>query len=271
VHTGLTNQAIVLTGASSGIGHATALALARAGARLFVAARRKDRLDQLQSMIESSGGFAIAHAADLRQSEAVHAMIAEASDKLGRIDVLINNAGFGYYGTVEKTPPALVREIFQLNFEAPLLAIQDVIPIMRRQGSGHIINVSSVVGKRGIPFSGAYCATKFALEGLSESLRLELKNDSNIRVSVINPASTQTEFSDAIRSGDIPRQFKPIGHQQTSEEVAEAIVRCIRNPKLEVYPYWPSRLVAVFNAIAPSLVDAVAMRYLRDRLRPSHD
>ena len=265
----LTNQAIVLTGASSGIGHATARALARAGARLFLVARRKDRLDQLQTMIQSSGGFAIAHAADLRQADAVHAMIATALNKLGRIDVLINNAGFGYYGTVEKMPYAILREIFEVNFEAPLLAIQDVIPIMRRQGSGHIINVSSVVGKRGIPLSGAYCATKFALQGISESLRMELKNDSNIHVSLINPASTKTEFSDAIRGGDIPRSFKPIGHQQSSEEVAEAIVRCIYQPKLEVYPYWPSRLLGVFNAIAPSIVDIVAMRFLRDRLRPA--
>src|SRR5436190_1269888 len=166
MRTDLTNRAIVITGASSGIGHATARALAREGARLFLVARRKDRLDQLQSIIQSGSGFAVTRAADLRQPDAVHAMITEALEKLGRIDVLINNAGFGYYGTVEKTPYALLREIFEVNFEAPLLAIQDVIPIMRRQGSGHIINVSSVVGKRGIPLSGAYCATKFALQGI---------------------------------------------------------------------------------------------------------
>ena len=137
---------------------------------------------------------------------------------------------------------------------------------MRQQGSGHIINISSLAGKRGLPLSGIYCATKFALNGLSESLRIELKN-SGIFVSLIHPAGTRTEFSTAIRKGDIVTNFTSIGHQQSSEEVASAIVRCVRDPRIEMYPYWPSRFVAWLNVIAPSIVDVITARYLRDRLR----
>src|SRR5262249_48699754 len=154
-------------------------------------------------------------------------------EQLGRLDVLINNAGFGYRGTIERTPHALVREIFEVNFEAPLLAMQDVIPIMRRQGGGHIINISSIAGRRGLPLSGIYCARKFALSGLSEALRLELK-DSNILVSVINPSSTKSEFGNALRTEPSEEMkaeetVKPIWREQSAEAVAEAIVRCIRN------------------------------------------
>jgi short-subunit dehydrogenase len=264
------NLAVVLTGASSGIGRATAIALAREGARLFLVARRRDRLEQLQAEIQKKDRVAFIEVLDLRNADAVHAMIRSGFEKLGRIDVLINNAGFGYRGTVEKTPHAIVREIFEVNFEAPLIASQDVIPIMRRQGGGHIINISSIAGHRGIPLSGIYCATKFALNGLSEALRIELKG-SNILVSLISPASTESEFWSALRKGDVDasqtQAFKPIGREQTSQDVAEAIVRCVRNPKIEIYPYWPSRFVATLNAIAPSLVDSGTYRFLRNRLR----
>src|SRR5205814_10612011 len=118
-------------GASSGIGRATAIVLGREGARLFLVARRKDRLDELQREIQSAGGTALTLALDLAQPQATHALVQQAFERFGRIDVLINNAGFGYYGTVEKTPHALVRNIFAVNFEAPLLAMQRVIPIMR--------------------------------------------------------------------------------------------------------------------------------------------
>ena len=115
-------------------------------------------------------------------------------------------------------------------------------PGMRAQSSGHIINVSSVAGKRGLPLSGIYSATKFALNGISESLRIELRG-SGIDVSIINPAATQTEFLDSVRLGDVKAKFKPMGHVQSAEEVAASIVRCIKNPKAEVYPYRVGRLL----------------------------
>ena len=192
-------------------------------------------------------------------------MIRAAQDQFGRIDVLINNAGFGFYGSVESTPPDVVREIFDLNFEAPLLASQLAIPIMRAQGGGHILNISSVAGKRGLPLSGIYSATKFALNGLSEALRVEL-HGTGIHVSIINPAATKSEFGESIRHGDVKEKFKSIGRVQTAEEVARSIVECIKQPKAEVYPYGISRALVWANAFAPSLVDKVMARFLRQRL-----
>jgi short-subunit dehydrogenase len=262
------DKVIIVTGASSGIGRATALALAREGARLMLVARREALLKQLQDEIRSTRRSADILVLDLRKKRDVETMIQTTHARSGTIDVLINNAGFGYFGTVEHTPPAIVREIFDLNFEAPLIASQLAIPIMRSQGSGHIINVSSVAGKRGLPLSGIYCATKFALNGISETLRLEL-TASGIDVSIINPAATYSEFQEHIRQGDVFGKFKSIGHVQRAEEVADAIVRCIKRPVAEVYPYRKGRILAWVNAIAPSLVDKIMARYLRERLQAS--
>ena len=262
----IANKVIIITGASSGIGRATALALAQERARVVLVARRQNLLTELEEEIRKRGGRALSMTLDLRRREQIERMIGSTRNHFGRVDVLINNAGFGYFGTVENTPLSVVREIFDLNFEAPLLASQLAIPIMRANGGGHIINVSSVVGKRGLPFSGIYCATKFALNGISESLRMELK-DSGIDVSIIYPAATDTEFGDHIRHGDVSWKFKPMGYIQPAGEVAAAIVRCIKNPKVEVYPHRTSRLLVWVNAIAPGLVDKIMARYLRDRIR----
>src|SRR6185436_11775522 len=138
-------------------------ALGRERASLVLVARREALLKSLAEDVRRQGGNALVITLDLRERAGVEKMISSTREQLGRIDVLINNAGFGYLGTVEETPPSVVREIFDLNFEAPLRASQLVIPIMKAQGGGHIINVSSVVGRRGLPLNGIYCATKFAL------------------------------------------------------------------------------------------------------------
>jgi short-subunit dehydrogenase len=262
----IAGKIIIITGASSGIGRATALALAREPAQLVLVARRENRLAELEEEIRKAGGSATSMVLDLRRRDHVETMIRSTHDRFGRIDVLINNAGFGFLGTVENTPAPVVREIFDLNFEAPLLASQLAIPIMKIQGGGHIINVSSVVGKRGLPLSGIYCATKFALQGISESLRIEVK-DSGIDVSVVSPAATVSEFGEHVRHGDTRYSFKPTGRVQSAEDVAAAIVACIKKPKLEVYPSRMSRLLVWGNALVPGLVDKVIIRHFRDRIR----
>jgi short-subunit dehydrogenase len=266
----IANRVILITGASSGIGRATAIALAREQAKLVLVARRGKLLADLEQEVRGAGGTAVSIVLDLRLRRNVETMIRAALGRFGRIDVLINNAAFGFYGSVESTSPEVVREIFDLNFEAPLVACQLAIPLMRSQGSGHIINVSSVAGKRGLPLTGIYCATKFALHGISESLRIELKG-SGIDVSIINPAATRTEFGDNVRYGDVTAQFRAMGRIQSAEQVAAAIVRCIKEPKVEVYPYRVSRLLAWANAMAPSLVDKIMARVYRGRIpaRPS--
>ena len=261
----LSEKVIVITGASSGIGRATAVRLAGERAKLVLVARREDRLASLAEEVRRAGGLALVLPLDLRERDNVKKMIHAAQQQFGRIDVLINNAAFGFYGSVENTPPDIVREILDVNFEAPLFAIQLALPIMRAQGSGHIINISSLAGKRGLPLSGIYSATKFALQGITESLRVEVAG-SGIDVSIINPGATETEFGDNIRLGDVTRKFKAMGRIQPAEEVAEAIVRCIKTPKAEVYPYRFGRFFAWASAVAPGLVDKIMMRFFRDRI-----
>lgn len=262
----ISDKVIIVTGASSGIGRATAIALARERATLVLVSRRENLLHSLQDQVQRSGSTALVLPLDLRQKDQVAKMVQTAGDQFGRIDVLINNAAFGFYGSVESTTPDLVSEIFELNFEAPLLASQLVIPIMRAQGGGHIINISSVAGKRGLPLSGIYCATKFALQGISEALRVELEG-SGINVSIICPGATETEFGQSIRHGDVSEKFRAIGHVQSADEVARCIVQCIKKPKAEVYPYTASRFLVLANAAAPSLVDKIMMRFFGERLR----
>ena len=259
----IAGKVIIITGASSGIGRAAAVLLGREGARLVLVARRENRLKELEAEIR---GDMLSLPLDLRDMKQVEQMIHSAMDRYGRIDVLINNAAFGYLGSVESTSPEVVREIFDLNFEAPLLASQLVIPVMRAQGGGHIINISSVVGRRALPFIGIYSATKFALNGITESLRLEVKN-ANIDVSIISPAATRSEFGANVRRGDFVEPYKPMGGVQSSEEVAESIVRCIKDPKVEVFPNRLSRVLAWANGLAPSLVDKVLTHFYHDRLQ----
>jgi short-subunit dehydrogenase len=261
----IADKVIIITGASSGIGKAAALALAQEKAQLVLVARREKLLADLEAEVRARGGKAVSLVLDLRERPAVETMIRTTRERFGRIDVLINNAAFGFYGSVENTPESVVKEIFDLNFDAPLYASQLAIPVMRAQHSGHIINVSSIAGKRGLPLSGIYCATKFALNGISESLRVELQG-SGIDISIINPGATETEFGASVRVGDVTEKFKNMGHIQSAAEVAAEIVRCIKQPKAEVYPYRVGRLLVWANAIAPSLVDKLMARFLRERL-----
>jgi short-subunit dehydrogenase len=126
--------------------------------------------------------------------------------------------------------------------------------------------VSSVVGRRGLPMSGIYCATKFALQGISESLRVEVKGF-GIDVSIVNPAATHTEFGEHVRYSGVRTRFKPTGHVQPAEKVGAAIVKCIQHPKLEVYPYGRSRLLTWVSAVAPGVVDRILEKYFEDRVR----
>ncbi|MBI2528271.1 MAG: SDR family NAD(P)-dependent oxidoreductase [Candidatus Rokubacteria bacterium] len=241
----------VVTGASAGIGAGTARALGRAGMRVALCARRRDRLERLRTEMLGTGSEAAAYPVDVTDAPAVRAMVDDVAARWGRIDVLVNNAGRGLAARFEDTTPEEFRELMELNVLAVVTATQAVLPVMRRQGRGHIINVSSVVGRRGIPGRSAYAATKFALRGLSEALRMELRG-SGIAVSLVFPIYTRTEFHDVEPSRMV---FPRMGAVQSVEQVARAILRCVQRPRPEVYPYWPARLLAVLNATSPGAVD----------------
>jgi short-subunit dehydrogenase len=261
----LKGRVAVITGASSGIGRAAALALARQGVRVILGARRHERLQEVVEGIRVTGGEARGLRTDVTRPEDVSRLVREAMAAFGRLDILVNNAGLGHFGRLESMPVEEIRYLFDVNVLGTIHGIQAVVPIMRSQRSGHIINVSSVVGKRATPGSGVYAATKFAQVALSESLRLELA-DAGIDVSVICPVSTTTEFFQ-VAAARSPLKFDPAGPTYTAEQVADVIVRCARRPRPEVMVYPPARLMVIMNAMAPRLMDRVLAVYWR-KIRP---
>lgn len=258
----LNDRVALITGASSGIGMETALEFARRGARLVLAARRKDRLQEVAQKARELGSDALAIPTDVAKMEQIEALVEAAIKRYGRIDILVNNAGFGQLSTLEDTTPDEMKEIFDVNFMGTFHATRAVIPHMRKQGGGHIINVSSTAATRGLARMGAYCATKSAQKSITEALRLEL-DGSGINVSLVLPVFTETEFFDVMRNKTGKRLNLPRIFTQKASRVAKAIADCAQNPKPEVLPFPLARVLFLANALAPALVDFVLKRYYK--------
>lgn len=186
------DKVVIITGASMGIGAAAARLLAEHGAKLALAARSTDRITVLADELKPRTDV-IAITLDMTNPDDIRRMIAETQQHFGRIDVLINNAGQGMYVPVEHVDINQYRALMELNVYGPLFAMQTVIPIMRAQGGGLIVNISSGVSKNYYPGLAAYASTKYALNALSLTARAELAHD-NIRVSVVHPGRTATDF-----------------------------------------------------------------------------
>jgi short-subunit dehydrogenase len=223
-----------------------------------LAARRADRLAAVAAQVTAAGGEARVVPTDVGDGAAVRALIDGTVRAWGRLDVLISNAGAGILATVEQTTPEEYERLVRVNYMGAVHGVLAALPHMRRQGAGHLVNVASVVGKRASPFRAAYVASKFALVGFSEALRMELRG-TGIDVTCVCPIGTATEFHDVEpnRLG-VSGRGGPI---QSPERVARAIVRALRRPRAEVHPYPPARLLFLANALAPGLVDRLLMRF----------
>ena len=252
----LAGKVVLVTGASSGIGEATAREFAREKARVALLARRQDRLEAVADRIQREGGQAMVCVGDVTDPQTVQAAVRNVLAQWKRLDLLVNNAGRGMVAPFEAVTAQEFRDLVEVNLMGVLTATQAVLPTMLQQASGHIFNVSSVAGRRGIPFRSAYSATKFALVGLMECLRQELR-ETGIRVSLVYPIYTATEFHDVELKKVEPRRYGPV---QSAGQVARAIVRCARSPRPEVYPYPPARILAVLSTLAPGLVDWMMAR-----------
>ena len=251
----------LVTGASSGIGEATAYRFASEGARLGLLARREDRLQRVADRVRELGGEPLTLVADVTCRDAVAASVARAESAFGGLDVLVNNAGVGLYAFLETVREEDLRHIFAVNTFGALYAIQAVLPGMRRRGSGVIVNVSSVVGKRALPMTGTYAATKFALHGLSEALRLELRG-SGVRVAVVCPGFTKTEFSQATVNYGFERR-EPRRNSMSASQVAEVIWSCAKNPRREVVLTRAGKFIVGLNRFFPGAADWVLARYMK--------
>jgi short-subunit dehydrogenase len=232
----IAGKVVLITGASGGIGLATARLLAEKGARLALAARSTEALEQVASELPD----AIALTTDMRNEADRQKMVEQTLQHFGRIDVLINNAAQGMYASIEKMDLQQYRSIFELNVVSVIAAMQDVIPIMRAQGGGVIINISSGTSK--IPIErlklaavGSYASTKYALNAVSLTARSELAAD-NIRVGLVHPGITATDFQANVASGPLRTQGRPGAMQPDSAEyVAEKILEAIQTEEAEVY------------------------------------
>lgn len=189
----LDGQIVIVTGASAGIGEATAKWLAREGATVVLVARREARLDELQKEIEASDGSALAIEADITSEEDRQRIVLLTMSEFGRIDALVNNAGYGQRGPIEIVPVEAIRQNFETNLFSLIALTQLVIPIMRNQARGRIVNISSVAGRVASPLSSVYDATKHALEAVSDGMRGELA-PFGIKVVIIEPGFIITEF-----------------------------------------------------------------------------
>jgi short-subunit dehydrogenase len=249
----LAEQVILITGASTGIGAALARRLAGKyfGIRLAIAARNREKLEAVATDCQKAGAEVLVVPTDLAELEQVKALAQKVLDHFGRVDALVNNAGYGQMGPVELILPEDAQRQFAVNFQGPLVLTQALIPVMRDQGGGRIINISSLGGCLAFPAGGMYSSSKFALEALSDVLRMEL-GAFNIKVSVIQPGPVKTEFFGvagdrvdlnvpeagrtlyraAIKAiKEIEQQTAPLAW--SSERVADVIIRALtaRHPR----------------------------------------
>ena len=253
----------VITGASSGIGLAVARALAQAGAAVVLGARRANKLQEAVDGIRNDGGRAEAVTMDVTSESDMNGLVARAESAFGGLHIMVCNAGFGFYGTVEHTPPEVMRRMLDVNFMGTFFGARAALPVFRRQQEGHLTIVSSIVGQRGIAEMSGYTATKAAQVGFAESLRTEFTGTS-IQISVVFPVSTETEFRSAMER-DFGHSVTGLGPRQSMDDVARAIVRGIRRGDVEIYPHGPSRALTVLNAVAPRFTDRLVRRYGRRR------
>ncbi|MBK7599690.1 MAG: SDR family oxidoreductase [Acidobacteria bacterium] len=224
----------VITGASSGIGRATALALAGKGVRLSLLARSHDSLAEV-SKLATEAGSADVHTSvcDVADEAMVQSAIRSTIEKYGRLDILINSAGLSLNGEVDGYALEDWRTVIETNLTGTFLTCREALPVMKRQSGGQIINISSGAGKNGIRNMAAYCASKFGVVGFSEALGLEVRGH-NIRVSVLLPGSVATDFTRvANRQAQQPANSSPIdiGYSMTAGEVASVIVAMLEQPE----------------------------------------
>ncbi|MCW3026959.1 MAG: oxidoreductase [Solirubrobacterales bacterium] len=228
----LSGQVVAVTGASSGIGEATALACAHAGAAVALAARRSDRIQSLAERIAREGGRAIAVPTDVGDEGQAQAFIERAHAELGRLDVLVNNAGVMLLGPIENAPTEEWRQMIHVNVFGVLYCTHAALPLMHAQGSGHIVNVSSVAGRVARAGSGVYNLTKFGVGAFSESLRRETV-EMGVRVTLIEPGAVATELASHNRPEvreQISKRFGGIT-LLTAEDIANAILYAIGQPR----------------------------------------
>ena len=227
----IANKVIVITGASSGIGQATAINLAQQGAKLMLGARRQDRLAQLVEQIQAAGGEAAFTLVDVTQRDQVTNLVHAAQEQFGPVDVLINNAGIMPVSRLYELKVDEWNTMVDVNIKGVLHGIAAVLPGMMERKSGHIINVASIAGQKVMAAGAVYCGTKFAVRAISEGLRLEV-GSSNVRTTIISPGAVDTELPNTISNPAAQQYVAGIYKKEAiePEAIARAIAFAIEQP-----------------------------------------
>ncbi|MCB0308471.1 MAG: SDR family oxidoreductase [Bdellovibrionales bacterium] len=253
---------VVITGASRGIGKETALAFARKGATIVLASRDKNRMEETSKKVEEAGGRACIKPTDVSKEDQCRALIEDAYQQYGHIDVLINNAGYGHYASVENIKTADLDAILRTNLFGSLWCIQAALPLMREKKKGHIVNVSTIVSRRSLPFMTAYCMSKFAMNAMDEGLRLEAR-PFGIGVTLLCPGLTQTDFQ--TNAGKVGYS-SPVSnsHGMSAKTVAQKILKAVEKNQRRVYLTGTGKALLWLQKFCPSIVDElIYMMYSR--------
>jgi len=261
----LQDSVVVITGASSGIGRATALDFARQGANVVVAARRDQLLQEVVNECKQlSGREAVAIPTDVQDEQSVQNLAQQAVAAFGHIDVWVNDAGVGAFGRFEETPPEIFREVIETNFFGTVYGARAVLPYFRQQGQGTLINVSSLLGTIGGAYYTAYTSSKFAVRAFGEGLREEigvLDGAKNIHVCTVFPATIDTPFFHhaANYTGRAVKAMPPV---YPAEQVAKTIVKLAVKPQRETYVGNAARMIGFTHNVAPGLAEVMMAKQI---------
>jgi NAD(P)-dependent dehydrogenase (short-subunit alcohol dehydrogenase family) len=271
----ISEQVVVVCGASSGIGREAALQFARRGARVVVSARSREGLDSLVEEIRGAGGKAVAVPADVSDFNQVKAVADAAVEHFGRLDTWVHLAAVSLYATLEQTTPEEFRQVIDVNLTGQAYGAMAALPHLKREGRGALIHISSVEARRSLPYQSAYAASKHGVEGMVEALRMELKHEGwPISVTNIMPASINTPFFDKARTklGVKPKGVPPIYQPQI---VVDAILYAAENPTRDLIVGGAGKAITLMQHLSPSLADFLigltAFRAQRTRQPKSAD
>ncbi len=249
----------IITGASSGIGWALALELARSGARLIVTARRAERCEALVAEIQKLGGEAFSVPGDIVEAALREQLLATVGERFGGLDFLVNNAGIGAVGPFAEATPERLRQVMEVNFFAPAELLRAALPLLRAGDAPIIVNVSSVLGHRAVPNKSEYCASKFALHGLSDAIRAELVRE-KIDLLLVSPSTTSTEFFD--HALDHPGQAAWTNSRASSSEyVARCTARAMEAGRHEIILTAGGKLLVWLDRLCPPLANWLIAKY----------
>jgi NAD(P)-dependent dehydrogenase (short-subunit alcohol dehydrogenase family) len=259
----LEGKVVVITGASSGIGRAAALEFARKGANVVLAARGVPALEEVAALCRQAGSLALVVETDVTHEAAVQCLAAKALELTGRIDVWINNAGVTVFAPLDDGPFEPHQRVVETNVYGAMFGARAILPIFKRQHAGVLINVSSVLGKVGQPYVPSYVISKFAIQGLAETLRTAVADQPDIHVCTLLPYSIDTPHFEhgANRVGLDARALPPV---QAPEEVARAMLSLAEHPRRELYVPRSARLGVALHGMFPTIGDRILLEVTRE-------